>query len=207
MTNHGSVSQDLRRGMSRRPFRHRIIMTAHGVLGSATWLAGIILMVAALALLAIPEASATGGVSQIVLSCTTPPPESHSANGCRSSELVGTPPIIIGDTLYIVAGFWVWCQSPSGGTPYGPDCTGSVYVEEVNLVTGAGHYDSTSVEGNSSATGSTGLQVTFTSSDGDTTCKLDVPTSPAHGPSNTVTGTCDDVPITFSNSVVQVTSQ
>src|SRR5260370_1929912 len=110
-------------------------MTVHAVLGSATWLAGIILMVAALALLAIPEASATGGVSQIVLSCTTPPPESHSTNGCRSSELVGTPPIIIGDTLYIVAGFWVWCQSPSAGTPTLPDspCSGS--LDTSNLTT------------------------------------------------------------------------
>jgi hypothetical protein len=108
-------------------------------------------------------------------------------------------------TLYIVAGFWVWCQSPDGGTPYGPDCAGSIYVEEVNLATNAGHYDATSVDGSSAATGSTGLHVTFTSSDGDMTCTLDVPTSPTHGGTNTLAGTCNGVPIVFSNAVVQVT--
>jgi hypothetical protein len=154
-----------------------------------------------------PRAAVTRGVSQIVLSCTTPPPESHTTQGCRTSELSSTPPRIIDNILYIVAGFWVWCQSPGDGTPYGPDCTGSVYVEEVNLVTGAGHYDATSVDGMSSATGPTGLQVTFTSSDGDTRCTLDVPASLTHGPTNTLSGACDGVPIVFTNSVVQVTSQ
>src|SRR5437867_4544288 len=37
------------------PYTTLFRSTAHGVLGSATWLAGIILMVAALALLAIPR--------------------------------------------------------------------------------------------------------------------------------------------------------
>ena len=152
------------------------------------------------------RASVTGGVSQIVLTCTTPPPASHSSQGCRSSELSSTPPIIIDNTLYIVAGFWVWCQSPGGGTPYGPDCNGAVYVGEVNLVTGAAHYDATAVDGMSSATGPTGLQVTFTSSDGDTKCTLNVPASPTQGPTNTLSGACDGVPIAFTNSAVQVTS-
>ena len=60
------------------------------------------------------------GVDQIVLTCTTPPPSSKTANGCRSTELApppeGTPPIIMGNTLFFVAGFWVWCQSPNGGS-------------------------------------------------------------------------------------------
>ena len=146
------------------------------------------------------------GVSQIVLSCTTPPPHSQTTNGCRSTELApppeGTPPIIIGSKLLIVGGFWVWCQNPSGGTPYGPDCSGSVYVEEVDLLTGAGKYQATSVSGNSSQSGPTGLQVSFTSSDGDMACALDVPTSPTKGGTNTLSGLCDGVPITFFNAVV-----
>jgi len=148
-------------------------------------------------------------VSQIVLSCTTPPPQSQSTNGCRSSELApppdGTPPIIIGSKLLIVGGFWVWCQNPNGGTPYGPDCSGSVYVEEVNLVSGAGVYDATSISGTASSSGPTGLQVAFTSSDGDMSCILNVPTSPTRGGTNTLSGLCDGVPIKFSNAVVQVT--
>jgi hypothetical protein len=147
------------------------------------------------------------GVDQIVLTCTTPPPSSKTTNGCRSTELapppLGTPPIIIGSKLLFVGGFWVWCQNPNGGTPYGPDCAGSVYVEEVNLVTGAGKYQATSVSGNSSQSGSTGLQVSFTSSDGDMACVLDVPTSPTKGGTNTLSGLCDGVPITFFNAGVQ----
>ena len=147
------------------------------------------------------------GVDQIVLTCTTPPPSSKTTNGCRSTELApppeGTPPIIIGNTLLFVAGFWVWCQSPNGGTPYGPECKGSVYAEEVDLVSGAGKYQATSVSGNSSASGPTGLQVAFTSSDGDMACVLYVPTSPTKGGTNTLTGLCDGVPITFFNAGVQ----
>jgi hypothetical protein len=150
-------------------------------------------------------ASVGGGQSQIVLSCSTPPPASSSPNGCRSSELATTPPIFVNGKLMIVGGFWVWCQSPVGGTPYGPDCTGSVYVEEVNTSTGAGVYDTTSISGGSSASGPTGLQVSFTSSDGDMACTLNVPTAPAKGENNTLSGTCDNVPISFSNTVVQVT--
>jgi hypothetical protein len=150
------------------------------------------------AITALPAHAA--GVSQIVLSCSQPSPGSHDANGCASSELVSSPPIIKGDTLYIVGGFWVWCQSPNGGTPYGPDCGGSMYVEEINLGTGAGVYDATSVSGGATATGPTGLQVTFTSSDGDMSCTLN-----AQAGSSTLPGTCDGVPITFSNSIVRVT--
>jgi hypothetical protein len=151
------------------------------------------------------------GVSQIVIACTTPPPQSTTANGCRSTELApppgGTPPIIIGSKLLVVAGFWVWCQNPNGGTPYGPDCNGSVYVEEVNLGTGAGSYQATSVSGDASPTGPTGLQVSFTSSDGDLSCVLDVPASPAKGGTNTLSGLCDGVPIKFFNTVAQVTGK
>jgi hypothetical protein len=167
----------------------------------------IILMMTAAAPLVSAQASQP--VSQIVLACTTPPPQSHTANGCRSTELAappdGTPPIIIGSKLLIVGGFWVWCQSPNGGTPYGPDCNGSVYVEEVNLSSGAGAYSATSVSGSASQSGPTGLQVSFTSSDGDMSCVLNVPTSPTNGGSNTLSGLCDGVPIKFFNSVVQVT--
>jgi hypothetical protein len=192
-----------------RPGSHSVEMSPHQTM-SAGAVAGcvirsIIVMVFLFGLLAVPTASAAG-VSQIVLSCTTPPPQSSSSNGCSSSELVTTPPIISGGTLYIVAGFWVWCQNPNGGTPYGPDCAGSMYVEEVNLATGAGRYDATSVDGTSSATGNTGLQVTFTSKDGDVTCTLDVPSSPTKGGTNQLGGTCNGVPIVFSHAVVQVTS-
>ena len=149
------------------------------------------------------------GVSQITLSCTTPPPQSQTANGCRSSEAApppnGTPPIIIGSKLLFLGGFWVWCQNPNSGTPYGPDCSGSLYVEEINLVSGAGVYQATSVSGGSSASGPTGLQVSFTSSDGDISCVLNIPTSPAKGGTNTLSGLCDGVPITFFNVVVNIT--
>ena len=169
---------------------------------------GIVAALIAAALFWVTPPLRAEAVSQIVLSCTTPPPQSHTSNGCRSSELApppdGTPPIIVGSKLLVVGGFWVWCQSPNGGTPYGPDCAGSVYVEEVNLVTGAGVYDATSVSGSSSS-GPTGLQVAFKSSDGDMSCLLNVPTSPSSGGTNTVTGLCDGVPISFSNAVVQVT--
>ncbi len=166
----------------------------------------LILCVVVLVVAALPTAAASSGpsngASQIVLSCSTPPPHSQNTNGCSSSELVSSPPIIEGSTLYVVAGFWVWCQSPSGGTPYGPDCNGSMYIEEINLATGVGKYQATSVDGTSAAT-ATGLQVTFTSSDGDMTCTLHVPSSSQHGGS--LTGTCDGVPIIFSNAVINVT--
>lgn len=139
------------------------------------------------------------GVSQITLSCSSPPPESHDTNGCTSSGPVfasGT------GTLDFFGGFWIWCQSPTQGTPYGPDCSGSTYIEEVNTATGSGTYQTTSISGMSSTAGPTGLQVTFTTSDSDMTCTLDVPTSPTHGASNTVAATCDRQGITFGNVVV-----
>ncbi len=169
-----------------------------------TRILAIIPILAVLALFAIPTSFASG-VSQIVLSCSTPPPHSSSTNGCSSSELVSTPPIINGGTLYVIGGFWVWCQNPNGGTPYGPDCTGSVYIEEVSLATQTGVYETTSVSGSAAATGPTGLQVTFTSSDGDMSCTLNVPSSPTNGGTNTLGGLCNGVPISFSNSVVHVT--
>lgn len=167
-------------------------------------LVGMILSLFIFALLAVPTVSAAGA-SQIVLSCTTPPPQSSNPDGCSSSEFVTTPPIINGDTLYIVAGFWIWCQNPNNGTPYGPDCNGAMYVVEVNLATRASHYDTSSVSGTSSAAGPTGLQVTFGSSEGNVSCTLDVPTSPTKGLTNQIGGTCNGVPIVFSHAVVQVT--
>jgi hypothetical protein len=171
--------------------------------------AGIMASMSASALFCVAPQNLAQGASQIVLSCSTPPPESHTANGCRSSELAppptGTPPIIIGSKLLILAGFWVWCQNPSGGTPYGPDCTGSVYVEEVDLVSGTGQYQSTSISGSAASGGPTGLQASFTSSDNDMSCILNVPTSPTNGGTNTLSGICDGVPISFFNAVVQVT--
>jgi len=163
----------------------------------------VILLVVAVLPTAAGSSGSSNGASQIVLSCTTPPPHSQNTNGCSSSELATTPPIIVGSTLYFIGGFWVWCQSPSGGTPYGPDCNGSMYIEEVNLATGVGHYQATSVNGASTATGPTGLQVTVTTSDGDMTCTLEVPTSTDH--SATLQGTCDGVHIVFSNVLVNVT--
>ena len=163
----------------------------------------VILVVIASAMFCLAPPVAAQGASQIVLSCSTPPPESHTANGCRSSELDTTPPIIVDGKLLIVGGFWVWCQSPSGGTPYGPDCNGAMYIAEVNLATGTAVYETTSVSGTASDSG--GLQVTFTSSDGDMSCTLSVPTSPSSGGANTLAGHCDGVPIIFSKAVVQVT--
>jgi hypothetical protein len=165
--------------------------------------AGIVAVASGLASLA-PTAFAQGA-SQIVLSCTTPAPESSSSNGCSSSELISTPPIISGNTLYFVAGFWVWCQNPNGGTPYCQDCSGSMYVGEVNLSTNKATYEATSVSGGSSAGGNTGLEVTFTSSDGDVTCTIDVPTAPTSGGTNQLGGTCNGIPIAFSHAVVHVT--
>ncbi len=164
----------------------------------------IIPMLAVLALFVVPSTYAAG-VSQIVLSCSTPPPQSSSTNGCSSSELVSSSPIIVGGTLYVIGGFWVWCQNPNGGTPYGPDCSGSMYIEEITLPSGPGVYETTSVSGSASASGPTGLQVTFTSSDGDMSCTLNVPTSPTNGGTNALRGLCDSVPIIFSNAVVHVT--
>ncbi len=160
-------------------------------------------ILAVITLLAIPAANATGA-SQIVLSCTVPDPHSQSPNGCRSSEGATTPPIIVAGTAYFIGGFWIWCQNPNGGTPYGPDCSGAVYIFELNLATQAGVYETTSISGHATACGPTGLQVTFASSDSDTSCTLNVPASPSSGGTNSLSGFCDRVPITFSNSVVQV---
>ena len=179
-------------------------------LGRAARIFAGIVVVCWLGSLATPAAFASA--SQIVIHCTTPPPHSVNTNGCSSSELVSTPPIINAGTLYFVAGFWVWCQSPTNGTPYGPDCNGSMYVAEVDLATGTVKYEATSISGSSSVVGSTGLQVTFTSSDGDMTCTLGVPTSPTAGSTNQLSGTCGDpsnpssvVPIVFSQAGANVT--
>jgi hypothetical protein len=174
------------------------------VLVSVRKLAVALPILAVLGLLPVVPAQATG-VSQIVLSCTTPAPESQTTNGCRSSELVTSPPIIVSGTLYIIGGFWIWCQNPNGGTPYGPDCSGSMYIAEINLGTGAVVYETTSIAGGAAAAGPTGLQVSFTSSDGDMSCTLNVPSSPTGGGTNTLGGLCDGFPISFTKSVVQVT--
>jgi hypothetical protein len=142
------------------------------------------------------------GVSQIVLSCTTPNPDSVSTNGCSSSQEAPIPSANSPEGLF-VGGFWVWCQSPVGpSTPYGPDCAGSVYVAEISA--SGETYEATAVDGHSSPLNAKENQVEFTSTDGDVSCTLDVPNSVTHG-GTTLSGTCNGVPITFSNANVQVT--
>jgi hypothetical protein len=192
----------MKQSIQRPGLRRKSIGGGFGFVFGLLTLGAMVLILAALPTSAASSGS-SNGASQIVLSCSTPPPHSQNTNGCSSSELAGTPPIIQGSTLYIIGGFWVWCQSPSTGTPYGPDCNGSMYIEEVNLATGTGHYQATSVNGSSAPSGPTGLQVNFTSSDGDMTCTLNVPTSTDHGA--TLKGSCDGVPIIFSNVLVNVT--
>jgi|SRR5579863_2387495 len=163
------------------------------------WALALALPIAALVNVLVVAPAQASGASQIVLSCSTPPPHSHNTNGCSSSELVTTPPIIEGTTLYIIGGFWVWCQNPSANnTPYGPDCNGSTYIEEVNLATGVGKYQATSISGTASP--GSPLTVTFTTSDNDMSCTLDV----IRGVT-TLGGFCEGVPITFSKAVVNVT--
>jgi hypothetical protein len=147
------------------------------------------------------------GVSQITLSCSSPPPESASTNGCSvtttNAQLPGSIYASSTGTYDFFGGFWIWCQGPAQqGTPYGPDCSGSTYIEEVNLTTSTGVYDATHITGTSSEGGPTGVQVTFTTSDDDMTCTLDVPSSPTHGASNSLSGTCDGQSITFGSVVV-----
>jgi hypothetical protein len=162
-------------------------MAVLGVTGAMVWTA--------------PKVTAQS-VSQIVLSCTTPAPESKSTNGCASSQEAPIPSANSNEGLF-VGGFWVWCQSPAGAsTPYGPDCAGSVYVEE--LGPGTAVYEATSVDGSASQPTSTTLQVEFTSSDGDLSCTLAVPMSPTKR-GTTLSGTCNGVAVTFSDAVVQVT--
>ena len=162
----------------------------------------VALVIAAAMIWAAPQLSAQRA-SQITMSCTTPNPHSGDPNGCRSSQSVpffspdGTKALFLG-------GFWVWCQNPNNKGPYA-DCNGAVYVEEIDLATGAAKYDVTSISGDSSVGGPTGLQATIESKDGDTTCVFDVPASPTSGPSNTVNGTCNGVPITLMAVVANVT--
>jgi hypothetical protein len=140
---------------------------------------------------------AAQGVSQVILSCTTPPPQSSSTNGCRSLFPIFSP---TGELLF-VGGFWVWCQNSTDGTPYGPDCAGAVYIEEVNLTTHTGVYETTSVSGTTDVPG----QVEFNSSDGDLKCTLSLPAALTRGATNTLSGSCNGQPVTFTNVVVQVT--
>lgn len=181
-----------------------------GVLGAAVALAalmrnvlkaGMLASITAAATFWIAPPAAAQGVSQIVLSCSDSAPQALDPNGCDNTTPAG--PITNGSTLFFFGGFWVWCQSPTGGTPYGPDCHGAVYVEEVGPP--ANRYEQTPISGSSSLGGTTGLQVTFTTSDGDLTCILSVPASPTSGPTNTVSGHCNGTLITFSKVVVQVT--
>ncbi|HZW85810.1 MAG TPA: hypothetical protein VFE91_07925 [Nitrososphaerales archaeon] len=123
--------------------------------------------------------------SQVALSCSTPPPQAgtHPANACAFSNIVFP---------FVVGGFWIWCQNPTtGGTPYGPDCSGSLYY--ANVFTGA--YVARSITGTSSGFPT----ISFTSSDGVISCSLTI------SGSSTLTGTCNGTPITFSNVNIQVT--
>ncbi|MEM3638060.1 MAG: hypothetical protein QXX17_06120 [Conexivisphaerales archaeon] len=122
-------------------------------------------------------------------------------NGCTSTELEGSsPPITKGNTLYLVAGFWIWCQSSTGsGNTYGPDFAGSIYVAEVNLLTNTEVYDTTPISGSTTPTAQ-GTQVNFISSDKDMLCSLVVTPGSSLSP-----GTCDGLPITFDGVIVRVT--
>jgi hypothetical protein len=142
-------------------------------------------------LIAAPLASAASQ-TQIILSCSIPPPFSHvPPNHCSS-----TPEGVTSGTIdYEIGGFWIWCQVGSGNS-YGPDCSGSMYIEEVNMITGTAVYDTTSIRGSTSSF----PQITFTTSDNDMTCTLTVVPG-----SSTLSGTCDGTPITFSNVIVRVT--
>jgi len=129
--------------------------------------------------------------TQIILSCSIPVPFSHVPPGHCSSNSSG---VIVGSTDYVIGGFWIWCQAGSGNS-YGPDCSGSMYIEEVNLNTDVGVYDVTSISGDTSNY----PQITFTTSDGDMACTLTITGS------STLSGTCDGTQITFYNVIVQVT--
>jgi hypothetical protein len=122
--------------------------------------------------------------SQIVLSCSSAPPEAygHPAHPCAFDNIAFP---------YVVAGFWIWCQSPQSGTPYGPDCTGSVYY--ANVLTGV--YTSRSISGDASGYPT----ITFTSSNGVISCSLTI-TSPS-----TLSGTCNGDSINFYNVLIRVT--
>jgi hypothetical protein len=139
------------------------------------------------------------GVSQITLSCSSPPPQSLDGNGCVPSNPIFSP---VTGTLDFIGGFWIWCQNPSQGTPYGPDCSGSMYIEEITLPNGPGVYQTTPISGHSLA--GTPWKVWFTTSDGDMTCTLDVPNPTSNG-ATSVSGTCDGKSVTFSGVVVNVT--
>lgn len=142
------------------------------------------------------------GVSQIVLSCTTPNPNSKSTNGCSSNQQAPIQSANSPEGLF-VGGFWVWCQSASGAsTPYGADCNGAVYVAEISA--GGVTYESRSIDGQSSRLSASENQVEFTSSDGDVSCTLNVPAAATHG-GTTVSGACNGVSITFDNVNLQVT--
>jgi hypothetical protein len=131
--------------------------------------------------------------TQIILSCSIPVPFSHvPSDHCSSSIPSG---VIVGSTDYVIGGFWIWCQVGGSGNSYGPDCSGSMYIEEVNLNTGVGVYDVTSISGNTLNY----PQITFNTSDNDMTCTLTITGS------STLSGTCDGTSITFHNVIVQVT--
>jgi hypothetical protein len=69
-----------------------------------------------------------------------------------------------------------------------------------NLETGK--YTATSISGTAFA--DAGLDVSFTSSDSELSCTLSIATS-TKSHTNTVSGTCNGTPITFSNVGVNVT--
>lgn len=139
-------------------------------------------VVVVLGILLATHSALAASPTQIVLSCSIPPPESHSPNGCSSSQ---SGPIISGGTAYIIGGFWVWCQTSSDNA-YGMQCAGAMYMVENSV------YETTSISGTANA----GPTVSFTTSDGDMTCHLTVTGS------STLSGTCDGTPITFYNVII-----
>ncbi len=167
-------------------------------------LVGLGIAITLFVLMALPTSTVSAATSQIVLACSSTGVNGHGANECVPS---GGPFghggfVSAGGELDFVFGFWIWCQSPTNPTPYGLECAGAVYTGEITLVTGAFAYEVTSLDG----TAASATTVTFTPSDGDYTCMLTLPSSPAAGPANTVIATCGGVSgISFSNVDVQVT--
>jgi hypothetical protein len=164
------------------------------VLGKSTL--ALIPFVVVLGILLASHSAIAASPTQLIMSCTIPAPGSNSPNGCSSTEGVTTPNIVVGDTIYIIGGFWVWCQV-SGQDAYGLQCAGSMYIFEANTITHAGSYEATSISGQ--ATASSPPTVSFTTSDNDMTCVLKVISQ------STLSGTCDGYPITFSNVIITTT--
>lgn len=171
---------------------------------SALALAALLAMAALATLVFYARPANAAGQPQLVLSCTIPPPESHSPNGC-GFQPANQPPIAVGadGVPYFVAGFWIWCQSATGsGTPYGPGCAGGAYFVNLNTNT----YVASSISGSDFAWGQY-IVVNFTAAKVGVTCYLFVP--PTSG-QESVPYACGSFPgsvpsTVFTNVLVRVT--